>query len=97
MTRRSRKQGGSISENIIKSTKRKSLKWKKSGAKSAKKRRKRQVKVLEHPDITRALRTGYPAPIKPVEPVDPAVIVTDEEFAEIVARRKAKGGSEWRN
>ena len=56
------------------------------------------MKILEHPDITRTLRTGYPAPIKPVEPVDPAVIVvTDEEFAEIVARRKAKGGSEWHN
>ena len=55
------------------------------------------MKVLEHPDITRALRTGYPAPIKPVEPVDPATTVNDDEFAEIVARRKAKGGSEWHN
>ena len=55
------------------------------------------MKVLEHPDITRALRTGYPAPIKPVEPVDPATAVNDEEFAEIVAHRKAKGGSEWHN
>ena len=55
------------------------------------------MKMLEYPDITRALRTGYPAPIKPVEPVGSAVIVTDEEFAEIVARRKAKGGSEWHN
>ena len=54
-------------------------------------------RFLEHPDISFALRTGYPAPIKPVEPVDPAVIVTDEEFAEIVARRKAKGGNEWHN
>ena len=48
------------------------------------------MKVLEHTDITRALRTGYPYPIKPVEPVDPAVIVTDEEFAEIVAARLKK-------
>ena len=48
------------------------------------------MKVLEHPDITRALRTGYPAPIKPVEPVDPATTVTDDEFAEIVAERLAK-------
>ena len=48
------------------------------------------MKVLEHPDITRALRTGYPAPIKPVEPVDPATTVTDDEFAEIVAARLKK-------
>ena len=54
------------------------------------------MKVLEHTDITRALRTGYPY-IKPVPPVDPATTVNDEEFAEIVARRKAKGGSEWHN
>ena len=54
------------------------------------------MKVLEHPDITRALRTGYPY-IKPVTPTDPATTVNDEEFAEIVARRKAKGGSEWHN
>lgn len=52
------------------------------------------MKVLEHPEITRALRTGYPY-IKPVPPTDPATTVNDEEFAEIVARRKAKGGSEW--
>lgn len=54
------------------------------------------MKMLEHPDITRALRTGDPY-IKPVTPADPATTVTDEEFAEIVARRKAKGGSEWHN
>ena len=48
------------------------------------------MKILEHPDITRALRTGYPAPIKPVEPTDPATTVTDEEFAQIVAARLAK-------
>ena len=52
------------------------------------------MEMLEHPDITRALRTGYPY-IKPVPPEDPDTTVTDEEFAEIVARRKAKGGSEW--
>ena len=52
------------------------------------------MKILEHPDITRALRTGYPAPIKPVEPVDPAFIVTDEEFAEIVATRKKSGSDD---
>ena len=55
------------------------------------------MKVLEHPDITRALRTGYPAQIKPVKPADPATTVNDDEFAQIVARRKAKGGSEWHN
>ena len=55
------------------------------------------MKVLEHPEITRALRTGYPAQIKPVPPADPATIVNDDEFAQIVARRKAKGGSEWHN
>ena len=54
------------------------------------------MKMLEHPEITRALRTGYPY-IKPVAPADPATTVNDEEFAEIVARRKAKGGSEWHN
>ena len=47
-------------------------------------------RFLEHPEISIALRTGYPAPIKPVEPEDPAFIVTDEEFAEIVAERLAK-------
>ena len=48
------------------------------------------MKMLEHPDIARTLRTGYPAPIKPVEPVDPATTVTDDEFAEIVAARLKK-------
>ena len=48
------------------------------------------MEMLEHPDITRALRTGYPDPIKPVEPVDPATTVTDEEFVQIVAARLAK-------
>ena len=48
------------------------------------------MKVLEHPDITRALRTGYPYIIKPVTPTDPATTVTDEEFAQIVAARLAK-------
>ena len=47
------------------------------------------MKMLEHPDITRALRTGYPAQIKPVKPADPATTtVNDDEFAQIVARRK---------
>ena len=46
------------------------------------------MKLLEHPEITRALRTGYPAQIKPVKPVDPVTIVNDDEFAQIVARRK---------
>ena len=46
------------------------------------------MKVLEAPEITRALRTGYPAQIKPVKPVDPVTIVNDDEFAQIVARRK---------
>ena len=48
------------------------------------------MKVLEHPYITRALRTGYPAQIKPVPPEDPATTVTDEEFAQIVEARLAK-------
>ena len=48
------------------------------------------MKVLEHPDITRALRTGYPAQIKPVPTADPATIVTDDEFAQIVAARLKK-------
>ena len=47
------------------------------------------MEMLEHPDITRALRTGYPY-IKPVPPAGPATTVTDEEFAEIVAERLAK-------
>ena len=55
------------------------------------------MKVLEAPEITRALRTGYPAQIKPVKPADPATTVNDDEFAQIVARRKAKGGSAWHN
>ena len=46
------------------------------------------MKVLEHPSITRVLRTGYPAQIKPVKPADPATTVNDDEFAQIVARRK---------
>ena len=46
------------------------------------------MKVLEHPDITRALRTGYPAQIKPVPTTYPATTVNDDEFAQIVARRK---------
>ena len=48
------------------------------------------MEMLEHPDITRALRTGYPYPIKPVEPVDTSLTVTDDEFAEIVAERLKK-------
>ena len=47
------------------------------------------MKVLEHPDITRALRTGYPY-IKPVPPEDPDVTVNDDEFAQIVAERLKK-------
>ena len=47
-------------------------------------------RFLEHPDISLALRTGYPAQIKPVKPVDPATTVTDDEFAEIVAARLKK-------
>ena len=47
------------------------------------------MKMLEHPDITRALRTGYPY-IKPVPPADPATTVNDDEFAEIIAERLKK-------
>ena len=45
------------------------------------------MEMIEHTDITRALRTGYPH-IKPVPPADPATTVNDDEFAQIVARRK---------
>ena len=48
------------------------------------------MKMLEHPEITRALRTGYPAQIKPVKPADPATIVTDDEFEKILAARLKK-------
>ena len=48
------------------------------------------MKVLEHTDITRALRTGYPAPIKPVPPADPATTVNNDEFAEILSARLKK-------
>ena len=48
------------------------------------------MKVLEAPEITRALRTGYPAQIKPVPTADPANIVNDDEFAHIVASRLKK-------
>lgn len=48
------------------------------------------MKMLEHPDITRALRTGYPVPIRPVEPVDRLAVVGNDEFAEIVAARLKK-------
>ena len=47
-------------------------------------------RFLEHPDISLALRTGYPAQIKPVPPADPATTVNDDEFAEIVAARLKK-------
>ena len=89
MTLRSRKQGGFISENIIKRTKRKSPKNQNGITKNKKKRRVHQVKVLEHPEITRALRTGYPH-IKPVPPADPATTVTDDEFEKILSTRLAK-------
>ena len=52
------------------------------------------MKVLEHPEITRALRTGYPAQIKPVPTVDPATTVNDDEFAQIVASRKKSGSDD---
>lgn len=51
------------------------------------------MKMLEHPDITRALRTGYPC-IKPVTPTDPATTVNDDEFAQIVATRKKSGSDD---
>jgi len=47
-------------------------------------------RFLEHPDISLALRTGYPYPIKPIEPVNPALDVSNEEFAEILAQRIEK-------
>ena len=47
------------------------------------------MKMIEHPDITRTLRTGYPY-IKPVPPADPVTIVNDDEFAEMVETRLAK-------
>ena len=47
------------------------------------------MKTLEHPDITRALLTGYPY-IKPVPPADPATTVTDDEFEKILSARLKK-------
>ena len=47
------------------------------------------MKVLEHTEITRALRTGYPY-IKPVPPTDPATTVTDDEFEKILSARLKK-------
>ena len=47
------------------------------------------MKVLEHPEITRALRTGYPY-IKPVKPADPATTVSGDEFEKILSARLAK-------
>ena len=47
-------------------------------------------RFLEHPDISIALRTGYPAQIKPVPPADPATTVNDDEFAEILSARLKK-------
>ena len=52
------------------------------------------MKVFEAPEITRALRTGYPAQIKPVKPADPATTVNDDEFAQIVATRKKSGSDD---
>ena len=48
------------------------------------------MKVLEHTDITRALRTGYPYPIKPVEPVDTSLTVSEDEFEKILSARIKK-------
>lgn len=47
------------------------------------------MKVLEHPDITRVSRAGYPY-IKPVAPADPATTVNDEEFEKILSARLKK-------
>lgn len=48
---------------------------------------------LEHPAVTRALRTGYPAPVKPAEPAGSARTVSGDEFAAIITRRlKAEKG-----
>ena len=51
------------------------------------------MSLLEHPDITQALRTGYPY-IKPVPPADPATTVNDDEFAQIVETRKKSGSDD---
>ena len=48
------------------------------------------MKVLEAPEITRALRTGYPAQIKPVPPTDPATTVSGDEFEKILSARLKK-------
>ena len=47
------------------------------------------MKIIEHPSITRTLRTGYPY-IKPVPPTDPATTVNDEEFEKILSARLKK-------
>lgn len=49
--------------------------------------------LRDHPDIARCLRTGYPYPIKPVQPVDTSLTVSDEEFEKILLNRlKAEKG-----
>ena len=48
------------------------------------------MKTLERPDITRTLLTGYPYPIKPVEPVDTSLTVSDDEFEKILSARLKK-------
>lgn len=48
------------------------------------------MKISDHPDIARCLWTGYPYIVKPVKPVDTSLIVTDDEFADIVLKRAEK-------
>ena len=43
------------------------------------------TQLPDHPDVARCLRTGYPAPVRPVENVG-VITVADEEFAEIATR-----------
>jgi len=51
------------------------------------------MKILEHPQITRALRTGYPFPLKPVEPISLTDNVSNDEFSQILSNRlKAEEG-----
>ena len=45
---------------------------------------------LEHPEISHALRTGYPPQIKYPERDDVEVVeVSEEEFTEIISNRKS--------
>ena len=47
------------------------------------------TQLPDHPAVARCLRTGYPAPVRPVENAG-VITVADEEFAEILESRISK-------